>query len=105
MRVPIGENLRPLLALYAAPHLVGMVGPGNQHRNAALGFSSGIIQEAGSGMHARGLKCKMADRVHSSKRVSQKPPVSSNKLLIRRRNLIVGARPPLGTTLPNGHCF
>jgi hypothetical protein len=49
MRVPNDGNPRPVRASYTAPHLFGMVGPGNQHRNAALGFSSGIIREAGSG--------------------------------------------------------
>ena len=56
-------------------------------------------------MHARGLKCEMADRVHSSKRVSQKPPVGSNKLLIRRRNLIEGARPPRDPTRTPGEAM
>ena len=45
MRVPIDGNPRPVRASYTAPHLFGMVGPGNQHRNTALGFSSGIIRE------------------------------------------------------------
>jgi hypothetical protein len=54
MRVPIGENLRPLLALYAAPHLVGMVGPGNQPATPHSGFRQASFRR-------RDLECTRED--------------------------------------------